>query len=136
MSVGLHLLSNLLSLSWCLAGRGFNGGLALPCYTFPSKDGFFWLLEAPPLLCAPGIGEQPGSIVELAQRAGESGFQHPTRCLVFLSQVFPAAGRGEHIFSSDLYVLLGIPTGVERWLEMPRANSQDNPDSTSRSEEK
>lgn len=51
-------------------------------------------------------------------------------------EAFPAAGRGEHIFSSNLYILLGISTRVGEWLEMPRANSQDNTGSMSRSEER
>lgn len=38
--------------------------------------------------------------------------------------------------SSNLYILLGISTGVGEWLETPRANSQDDTGSTARSEEK
>lgn len=50
-------------------------------------------------------------------------------------EAFPSAGREERIFSSNLYVLLGISTGVGERLEMPHAHSQANTGCTSRRED-
>lgn len=54
--------SNLLSLSWWLGQALVVSGLHLPQQGQVFRAGR-WLLEAPLLLCAPGMGEQPDSCV-------------------------------------------------------------------------